>query len=78
MGILSILLLLLIAYLCFKAIGNIWRDATDGVGTAKTQRGERPYAYAETESSESPAGDKKRRQRLIEKGEGEYVDFEVV
>ena len=38
MSILTLLLLFFIAYLCFKAIGNIWNDAFKGIVSNHKQK----------------------------------------
>ena len=76
MSVFSILLLLLIGYLCVKAIGSIWRDAFGGVGTYQSKKSKREDNFQNhtQQSQNSP----KKPSRPIEKGEGEYVDFEDV
>ncbi len=72
MSVLTILLLFVIAYYCFKAIGNIWHDAFKGV-TPKSNGRKSKQRYAEAEQRQTHA--QSRSTKPIEKGEGEYVDF---
>ena len=43
MSILTLLLLFFIAYLCFKAIGNIWNDAFKGIVSNHKQKKRSQY-----------------------------------
>lgn len=81
MSVFTLLLLLFIAYLCFKAMGNIWHDAFNGVGTGRQRHSQNNQHYHTHTNQQDHQSHKKantNKQRPIEKGEGEYVDFEDV
>ncbi|MGN1236640.1 MAG: DUF4834 family protein, partial [Bacteroidaceae bacterium] len=69
--------------LCFKAIGNIWNDAFNGIGPNRKQNKRSQYQdqthqnQAHQQQSHSP-NRHENKEKPIEKGEGEYVDFEDV
>lgn len=73
MGIFSLLALLLIVYLCAKAVGSIWRDAFGTLGGNSSKRTE-----SRTKRQTTAKKPKEESQKPIQKGEGEYVDYEEV
>lgn len=77
MSVFTLLLLLFIAYLCFKAMGNIWHDAFNGVGTDRQHSQNNQHHHTHT-NQQSHQKANTHKQRPIEKGEGEYVDYEDV
>lgn len=68
----TLLLLIFLGYLCFKSLVNIVRDAFGGVGTERTKKTKRKP------KAQKPSWNHRTHTRPIEKGEGEYVDFEDV
>ena len=79
MSILTLLLLFFIAYLCFKAIGNIWNDAFKGIVSNHKQKKSSQYQDKTQQSRQSYSTNRhESKEKPIEKGEGEYVDFEDV
>ena len=79
MSIFTLLLLFFIAYLCFKAIRNIWHDAFHGIVSNHKQQKRSQYQDNTQQSRQSYSTNRhESKEKPIEKGEGEYVDFEDV
>lgn len=80
MSVISLLLLIFIFYLCFKAIGSIWRDAfgtiDDGTGSRTNYRSRRRSNTTTTHQQSTDS--QSDSDKPIRKGEGEYVDYEEV
>lgn len=84
MSVITILLLVFIAYFCFKAIRNIWRDAFRGISgdDTRTRRNNINSQYSSQYSQKSQSSRKPHHssrtsaERPIQKGEGDYVEFE--
>lgn len=71
MDILSWLLLLIIIYFCVKAARSIWHDAFGTIGGNSAKR-----SNPRDEQQSSARKPKADPQKPIQKGEGEYVDYE--